>query len=135
MTECVFCKIVKKEIPSQTVYETERVVAFLTILPTNPGHTLVVHKHHHQDIFDTPEDDMKDLISAVQKVSKAVHLATECEGVNVGMNNKPAAGQVIFHAHLHVIPRFADDGLRHWPGKEAASDELKQMQERIKRCL
>ncbi len=135
MTECVFCKIVKKEIPSRIMYETDKIVAFLTIRPTNDGHALVVHKHHHSDIFDTPEEDMKELIVGAQKVAKAIHLATECEGINIGMNNKPAAGQEIFHAHLHVIPRFAEDGLRHWPGKEATPDELKEMQKKITKAI
>jgi len=135
MTDCLFCKIAKGEIPSQKVYENDKVFCFLDIRPINKGHTLVIHKHHHMDIFDTPEEDMKDLIVAAKKIAIALKSAFNPDGINIGMNNGEAAGQKIFHAHLHVIPRWSDDGLRHWPGKEVSNEELEADAAKIRETL
>jgi len=135
MNDCLFCKIIAKHIPSQVVHEDERTFAFLDINPVNPGHTLVVHKHHHTDIFDTPEEDMKDLIATAKRVASAVMTAMKADGVNIGMNNKAAAGQAVFHAHLHVIPRFSSDGLKHWPHQKQTTEQLKDAQEKIVRAM
>lgn len=124
MTDCIFCKIIKGEIPCEKVYENDKIFAFLDIKPISKGHTLVVPKDHYLDIFDTPEDVLSDLLVKAKKVAKAVMNATKADGINIGMNNKPAAGQVIFHTHLHIIPRFSNDGLKHWPNRNATKEEL-----------
>ena len=132
---CVFCKILGKDIPSEKIFETDKVYAFLDNRPINRGHTLVIHKNHHTDIFDIPENDLKDLIVVAKKISTAALKALRADGINIGMNNKAAAGQAVMHAHLHVIPRFEKDGLKHWPGKNYAPDELKLDAEAIKKEL
>jgi len=135
MSNCLFCRILAREIPSEKVYEDDKVYAFLDIKPVNPGHALVIHKHHHADIFDTPEADMRDLAAGARKVAIAVKETLKVDGVNLGMNNGGAAGQVIFHAHLHVIPRRSSDGLKHWPHQDAKPDELKAVAEKLRSAL
>jgi histidine triad (HIT) family protein len=134
-SSCLFCKILSGQIPCEKVYEDSQTFAFLDIRPVNYGHTLVVHKHHHPDIFDTPEADMCELMRTAQTMAIAIQKATSCEGINIGMNNRPAAGQVIFHAHVHVIPRYGDDGLKHWPHKEITAEQIKQVGEAVRKAI
>jgi histidine triad (HIT) family protein len=133
--DCLFCKIIAGQIPCEKVYEDSTTFAFLDIRPVNPGHTLVVHKHHHHDIFDTPEADLCELMRAVQKVAIAVTKATRCDGINIGMNNRPAAGQLVMHAHIHVMPRLLNDGFHHWPHKDQTAEQLKSTGEAIRQAL
>lgn len=135
MEDCVFCKIVKGEIPSQKVYENDKVLAFLDINPVNSGHTLVIPKSHHKDLFSTPEEVLSDIIVRTKKIAVAIIKAVGADGVNLGMNNRPAAGQVVFHTHLHIMPRFEGDGLKHWPSKKISEDELVEVQKSIQSNL
>lgn len=135
MSDCVFCKIIKKEIPADFVYENDKIVAFLDIAPTNKGHTLVVPKEHHSDFLETPDDILKEVIAKSKEISKAVMKAVSAGGVNLIVNTKPAAGQVVFHTHFHIIPRFSNDGLKHWPGHKMSKDEMGSVREAIKRSL
>lgn len=114
--DCIFCKIVKGEIPCARLYENETVLAFLDIAPVAPGHTLVIPKAHHADLFGLPPALGPALVTAASRVGQAVMAATGATGLNLQMNNGLSAGQVVFHAHLHLIPRLAGDGLVLWPG-------------------
>ena len=111
MDDCVFCKIIAGEIPSYKLYEDEHTLAFLDVHPVNPGHTLVIPKEHHRNIFDIPEEALARVTVVAQKVSLAIQESIGAEGVTLRMNNEPAGGQDVFHAHLHVIPRFQDEPL------------------------
>lgn len=113
MENCIFCKIIGGEIPSDTVYGDADTLAFLDIKPNNPGHTLVVPKKHSENLYDIDDHSLAATIRTVQKVAIALKKATGAEGINIAMNNERAAGQIIFHPHFHVIPRFAEDGYRH----------------------
>lgn len=113
--ECIFCRIVRGEIPCAKLYETDTVLAFLDIAPVMQGHALVIPKAHHPEVWDLPAALGGDLVAAVGRVGQAVLAATGCEGVNVLMNNGSAAGQLVPHAHFHVIPRKTGDGLALWP--------------------
>lgn len=124
-SDCIFCKIVEGGLPAYKVYEDANTLAFLDIFPIHPGHVLVISKRHTVDIFDTPEEDLKSIIAAAKKISPAVMKATKADGINIGMNNKPASGQVVMHAHIHVIPRFKDDGLKTWPQRPYNNDAEK----------
>jgi histidine triad (HIT) family protein len=135
MTDCIFCKIVAGGIPANKVFENDEFLAFLDIHPINLGHTLIVPKEHHENLFDLPENLLEKIMSLVQKVAQAVEKATEADGINIGMNNKRAAGQLVDHAHIHIIPRFENDGLVHWPGKKVSSDDLMNIGEKIKNSL
>lgn len=121
--DCIFCKIIRGEIPCAKVYETHTVLAFLDIAPVNKGHALVIPKAHHEDIWHVPGWLAQDLHRAVQIVGQALKDGLGARGVNVGMNNGTAAGQLVFHAHWHLIPRFEGDGLTLWPQKSYDSPE------------
>jgi len=132
MNDCTFCKIIKKEIPADFIYENDKIVAFLDIHPNNPGHALVVPREHHADLLETPDDVLSDIISRMKKIAPAIMKAVGAQGFNTICNTKPAAGQVIFHTHFHIIPRFANDGLRPWPEKHLSAEELKNVAQKIK---
>ena len=101
---CTFCKIVRKEVPASVVYEDETVIAFLSIHPINVGHTLIVPKKHYENIYEISEEEVAYLYKIVKKVAAAVNRAVSAEGIRILQNNGEAAGQVIFHFHVHVIP-------------------------------
>lgn len=112
--DCVFCQIIAGEIPAHKVYEDENVLAFLDITPVSRGHTLIVPKVHTTDLLTMSEEQVKAVFLAVQKIAKKIEAVLKPDGFNVGMNNKSGAGQVIFHAHIHLMPRYANDGLKLW---------------------
>jgi len=107
----LFLKIIKGVIPCAKIYEDELTFAFLDINPNNKGHTLVVPKEKFRNIFDIDETTFVAMAKTVRKVAHAVKEATGADGVNITMNNEKAAHQDIFHVHIHVIPRFKNDGV------------------------
>lgn len=113
MQDTIFEKIIAREIPADIVYEDDSVLAFLDIKPVNHGHTLVIPKKKFRNIFDADPVVLGHMMEVAQRISIALRTITKCDGVNVSMNNEPAGGQEIFHAHLHVIPRFTGDGAFH----------------------
>lgn len=114
MTEkTIFEKIVAGEIPSFKVYEDNETFAFLDINPANYGHTLVIPKKPYKNIYEIPTVLAGKLFQTVQKIAVAVKKSVEAEGINIVMNNESAAGQIVFHAHVHVLPRFENDGGYH----------------------
>lgn len=134
--DCLFCKIIAGEIPSHKVYEDDDFFAFLDIHPVNPGHTLVVPKAHHLNIFDLPTDILEKVGPVVQKIARAVQSTARADGINIIMNNEPSAGQVIFHAHIHIIPRHKGDGFQHWQGQTVPTDEeFQKMREEMEKEL
>ncbi len=135
MNTCLFCKLVEGEVPSMRVYEDEDTLAFLDIKPNNPGHTLVIPKKHSENLYDMDDHSLATVIRTVQKVAKAIKAAVGADGINLAMNNEPAAGQVIFHPHIHVIPRFKEDGYRHWPQRSYKEGEAAEIAEKIRACL
>jgi len=135
MKDCIFCKIVKKEIPSNIVYENDKVMAFLDANPTNPGHTLVVPKKHFPSLLETDDNAVKELFVAVKRVANAVKEAVGAQGINIGVNNDRAAGQIIFHTHVHVIPRFTGDGLQMWPQGKYQKGQAENIKKEITKHL
>ncbi len=133
---CLFCSISNKTLPSHIVYEDEEVIALLDIKPVNPGHVLVLPKKHFRNFLDLPEKIAAHLALVAQKISRAVKNATKSDGINISSNNEHAAGQLIFHTHLHIIPRFEGDGLMHWDHNFYKSDsEMPRMAEKIRDSL
>ncbi len=130
--DCLFCSIVEGKIPSHKVYEDEKTYAFLDITPVNPGHTLVIPKKHAADVFEIEEDEWKAVMHAARTVAHMLEKALSAHGVNVTTNNRPAAGQVVFHSHVHVIPRFEGDGFTNWKGKPYAEGEAPAIAEKIR---
>ena len=135
MEESVFTKIIKREIPAEIVYEDENVIAFLDIAPTNPGHTLVVPKKPARNVFDIDEESWGVLFRSVRTIARAVKEAVGADGANISMNNEPAAGQEVFHAHVHIIPRYKTDGLTPWPKKEYKEGEKAAVAKMIRDAL
>lgn len=115
MNDCIFCKIIAKDIPSTAVYEDADVYAFLDISPVHPGHTLVVPKTHGATLLDVSGDVLAKTIQAVQRIAQAMQRGLGMEGFNVTQNNGTVAGQSVHHLHMHIIPRYSDDGLKAWP--------------------
>ena len=136
MADCIFCKIVKGEIPCAKIYEDDRVLTFLDIGPINFGHALVVSKAHHATLLDTPEEVLEACITASRKVARAVFRATGADGMNLLQNNYRAAGQLVDHFHIHLIPRHKGDGfMASWPAKSYPSGELDKILGKIKENL
>jgi histidine triad (HIT) family protein len=118
MEKTIFEKIIDREIPAQIVYEDASVIAFLDAHPVNHGHTLVIPKTKFVNIFDADESVLGHMVQVAGKIGRALKEVTGCDGINLVMNNESAAGQVVFHAHMHVIPRFEGDGAGHHPPKK-----------------
>ena len=107
--ECIFCKIAGGEIPSSTVYEDEDFRVILDLGPATKGHALILPKNHFANLFEIPEDmDAKAFILA-KKIAKKMKDVFGCDGVNIVQNNGVAAGQTVFHFHIHLIPRYEGD--------------------------
>jgi histidine triad (HIT) family protein len=109
--ECVFCKIVSGEIKSKKVYDSDNFLAFLDINPRAEGHTVIVPKQHFKTMLDTPDSLGAEMMRAVKEVAVRLIRDKKYEGFNVIINNFPAAGQVVHHMHVHVLPRRDGDGL------------------------
>jgi histidine triad (HIT) family protein len=113
--DCIFCKIIAGEIPSHKVYEDDATLAFLDINPAQRGHTLVIPKQHAADLIAIPADALYAVARATQHVAQQLQHVVQPDGVNVVQSNGAAAGQTVFHYHVHLIPRFTNDHvLRLW---------------------
>jgi histidine triad (HIT) family protein len=134
MSDCIFCKIIANEIPATTVYEDEEVLVFMDIGPIIKGHTLVIPKKHYDPVTDTPDDVLDKLHRVAKKIAGAQMNGLGADGVNIMQNNGKAAGQVVPHLHIHVIPRFCDDGHRwNWnPGKYEDFGEMKKLADKMR---
>ncbi len=131
MNDCIFCKIAKGEIPSDKIYEDADFFAFLDIKPVNLGHALLIPKTHVKNLYEFPEELISKTGPVIKKLAVAVKKGTNADGINLGMNNDEAAGQLVFHAHFHIIPRFENDGHKHWGGREHPADEAKNLAQKI----
>lgn len=138
MRDCIFCRIAAGEMPSVRVLETPEVLAFLDIAPVNYGHTLVIPKAHYQNLLELPDGLWISMGQVCRQVAQALRGALSAQGFNLVMNNFEAAGQEVFHAHLHVIPRYHTDGLKFFsqasyrPGdREKTGDQLRRVLEKM----
>lgn len=132
MDNCVFCKIVKGELPSYKVYEDENNMAFLDINPTTHGHVLVIPKKHFINMEEIPEDLLAKTILIVKKIGKSIKENLDVVGYNVCENNDPGANQLIPHIHFHIIPRYQDDNLDPWPQSPYAEGDAERILAKIK---
>jgi histidine triad (HIT) family protein len=136
MADCVFCKILKGEIPAQKVYEDPKTIAILDINPVASGHVLVMPRDHFEMWTDLPADLASALSVAAQTVARGVVKATGAQGFNLLMNNHRCSGQAIPHAHYHVIPRKTDDGVAYkWPAKPYPPGEIEKAADSIRKAL
>ncbi|MBS3134879.1 HIT family protein [Candidatus Woesearchaeota archaeon] len=136
MNDCIFCKIVRGELPCYKIYEDNETLAFLDRNPVNPGHTLLIPKKHSETILDTNDETLKKLITTTKKISKAIFESMKLEGFNIGINQFKIAGQVVPHLHIHIMPRHKNDGIKLWPSREYESEKEKNnVQKKITRLL
>ncbi len=137
MDDCLFCKIVAKEIPSTIVYEDDNVLVFMDIGPIIKGHALVVSRKHYDPVTQTPDDVLAKLHQVAKRIARAQVSGLGADGVNIMQNNGKAAGQVVPHIHVHVIPRFNNDG-HHWNWNARKYDDVDEMAElarKMQKCL
>ena len=103
---CIFCKIARNQAQASVVYDNKEVIAFLDSRPVNEGHTLVITRKHYKDIFEAPDEEVAYLFEIVKRVACAVRKSEKADGMSIFQNNGRAANQVVFHLHVHVIPRY-----------------------------
>jgi histidine triad (HIT) family protein len=127
MTECVFCRIVAKQIPSSVVYEDEQALAFMDIGQVNPGHVLVAAKAHAENLYGLGDEQAAGVFRAAARVARAIRAAFNPEGLSVYQANGKPAGQTVFHFHLHLVPMHAEDGMNlTWPVKNPPREALEK---------
>ena len=133
MADCIFCEIVAGRAPSRVVDEDERTLAFLDIFPLTPGHTLVIPKAHCADLLDAPPDDVAAVARMAQRVASRVRSELDAPGINLLQATGAVALQTVFHLHMHVLPRYPDDGFRvSFDRKAGDPAELDAMAERLR---
>ncbi len=132
MSECLFCKIVAGEIPSHKIYEDGEHLAFLDIFPASLGHTLVIPKEHHVDIHSIPAEKYGALASRAKEVADLLMAKLGSEGTTIMQMNRSAGWQTVFHAHMHVIPRWESDSLhKPWDIAPASGEHLLALHKKI----
>lgn len=133
--DCIFCKLANGDIPTNTIYEDDEFRVIMDAAPATKGHALVLPKNHYADIYEIDPDVLGRAIQVGQKVVKHATKVLECDGYNLLQNNGTAAGQTVFHYHLHLIPRYADMDnaqILTWPEKEGDADAIKAISESLK---
>ena len=136
MTDCIFCKIVAKAIPATVVYEDEDTLAFMDIGQVNPGHVLVALKEHAENMFALRDAQAAATFRTAARVARAIRAAFEPQGLSVYQANGAAAGQTVFHFHLHLVPRHDGDGMAlTWPVKNPPREKLEEYAAKIKAAL
>ena len=111
-SDCIFCKVVAGELPSTQVLSDDRVVVFMDINPVSHGHCLVVTREHRPTVYEITDDEGAAVMATARRVARAIRESLKPDGLNLHQSNGPAAGQVVGHFHLHLIPRWTDDGAR-----------------------
>jgi histidine triad (HIT) family protein len=136
MSDCVFCRIVARQIPATVVHEDEHALAFMDIGQVNPGHILVAVKRHADDIFALDEAQAAAVFRAAARLSRAIRDAFSPAGLSIYQANGTVAGQTVFHFHLHLLPRHEGDGMAlTWPVKNPPREKLVEYAEKIKARL
>ena len=131
--DCIFCKIVAGQIPSEKIYEDEVVYSFLDIGPISTGHTLVIPKQHFEFLHDCPAEVLAEVGKRLGKIAEAVSTAMASDGYNVLCNNGRSAGQLVGHVHFHIIPRNAGDGVfNRWPAFEYEDGKVAELGAKIR---
>ena len=136
MENCVFCRIVAKQIPATVVHEDEHTLAFMDIGQVNPGHVLVAVKEHVENLYALDDAKAAAVFRAAARVARAIRSAFGPEGLSVYQANGKAAGQTVFHLHIHLVPRYEGDGMAlTWPVKNPPREKLAEYAEKIRAKL
>ena len=134
MNDCIFCKIVNQEIPATVLYEDDDVLVFMDIGPIIKGHALVISKKHYDPVTETPDEILTKLHLTAKRIAQAQMNGLAADGVNIMQNNGKAAGQEVTHIHVHVIPRFNEDG-HHWNWNVKTYEETDEMADLASKML
>lgn len=134
MDNCIFCKIAAGEIPSATLYEDEEFRVILDLGPASKGHALILPKQHYANLYELPDELAEKVIRLAKKMVIAMTKALQCDGFNVVQNNGEAAGQTVFHFHMHLIPRYKEKNMPMvtWKPNEFPEEEMKDICRRMK---
>lgn len=136
MDNCIFCKLASGEIPTATLYEDEEFRVILDQGPASKGHALILPKAHYTDLYELPDETAKKVMVLAKRMAAAMTQALECDGFNLVQNNGKAAGQTVFHFHLHLIPRYADDQVKLGWTPGTLTDEVRdEVLEKVKKQL
>ena len=136
MSNCIFCRIVAKEIPAAIVYEDEHTLAFMDAGQVNPGHVLVAAKSHAENIYELSDAQAAALLRAAAHVARAIRDAYQPQGLSVYQANGKAAWQSVFHYHMHLVPRQENDGMAlTWPAKNPPREKLVEYAAAIRKAL
>lgn len=132
MSDCIFCKIIKGEIPSATIFEDDEFKVILDRFPSGEGHVLIIPKNHVANIFEIDEEQAGRLFKLAVKVSKVMKDVLGFENMNVLQNNGEVAGQSVFHFHMHLIPRYENDGINiKWNPTEPTDEDIEAVRKKI----
>ena len=129
---CIFCKIARGEIPSIKVYEDEHTFAFMDISPATRGHTLVIHKDHHADLFSIDTQALTEVTLSSQRIAQAIMQALKPDGMRIAQFNGEAAGQTVFHYHVHLRPAYQGQRDRSHGDRAGDQQQLEQLAEQIR---
>ena len=135
MDNCIFCKIIKGQIPAEKVFEDSDVLVILDINPVTEGHALVIPKKHSTDLLGTSDHDAASALAILKKAARVIMEVVGAEGFNVHINNGQAAGQAVMHTHFHIIPRKNQDGLRLWTGSASDQGQRQVLAEKVKTAI
>lgn len=132
MSDCIFCKIIKGEIPSATIFEDDEFKVILDRFPSGEGHVLIIPKNHVANIFEIDEEQAGRLFKLAVKVSKVMKDVLGFENMNVLQNNGEVAGQSVFHFHMHLIPRYENDGINiKWNPTEPTDEDIEAVRNKL----
>lgn len=134
--DCIFCRIAAGDIPSKTIYEDQEFRVILDISPATKGHALILPKEHYADLYEIPEDTAAKVMKLAKKLMAHMTEVLGCDGFNIIQNNGEAAGQTVFHFHMHLIPRYKNDGNEDrlmWNHLELTEEELESIHKMLTR--
>lgn len=130
--DCIFCKIAAGEIPSKTIYEDDLFRVILDLGPATKGHALILPKDHADNLFELPDDTAGKVLVLAKKLATQMKEKLDCDGLNLVQNNGEEAGQTVKHFHMHMIPRYKNDGQRiGWKPGEPTQDELESIKNQM----
>jgi histidine triad (HIT) family protein len=133
MSDCIFCKLANGEIPTATLYEDDEFRVILDAGPATKGHCLILPKAHYADIYEIPDDLLGRAFQLAKKIAVRMTKAMDCDVFNIVQNNKPCAGQTVFHFHIHLIPRYKDgETIVAWNPGELTEDARDEILEKFK---
>lgn len=131
-TNCIFCRIANGEIPSKTLYEDDKFRVILDLGPASKGHALILPKNHYANLYELPEETAGEVMKLAKRMAAQMTERLGCEGFNLVQNNGELAGQTVFHFHMHLIPRYREDGQKiGWKPQEVSQEELEETRKQI----